>query len=62
MTAETLSRQMHDIISSVERVPCSTHEKHDNREPGLFKEKLRCTEMLVCAAKLIVAMTTNQIN
>ena len=62
MTAETLSRQVHDLFSSVERVPCSTHEKHDKREPEFFKEKLRCAEMLVCAAKIIVAMTTNQIN
>ena len=25
---------------------CTAHKKHDNREPGLFKEEFRCSEML----------------
>ena len=25
---------------------CTAHEKHDKREPGLFKEEFRCSEML----------------
>ena len=33
------------------RTCCSTHEKHDKREPGLFKEKFRCTEMLCLCSK-----------
>ena len=28
------------------RMCCNTHEKHDKRELGLFKEEFRCTEML----------------
>ena len=27
------------------RTCCSAHKKHDKREPGLFKEEFRCTEM-----------------
>ena len=28
------------------RTCCTKHKKHDKREPGLFKEEFRCTEML----------------
>ena len=28
------------------RTCCSAHKKHDKREPGLFKEEFRCSEML----------------
>ena len=28
------------------RTCCAKHKKHDKREPGLFKEEFRCTEML----------------
>ena len=28
------------------RTCCTEHEKHDKREPGLFKEEFRWTEML----------------
>ena len=28
------------------RTCCNVHKKHDNREPGLFKEEFRCAEML----------------
>ena len=28
------------------RTCCAKHKKHDKREPGLFKEEFRCTQML----------------
>ena len=30
---------------------CNAHKKHDKREPGLFKEELRCAEMLCLCSK-----------
>ena len=33
------------------RTCCSSHKKHDKREPGLFKEEFRCTEMLCLWSK-----------
>ena len=33
------------------RTCCSKHKKHDKREPGLFKEKFRCTEMICLCSK-----------
>ena len=33
------------------RTLCSVHKKHDKREPGLFKEEFRCTEMLCLCSK-----------
>ena len=33
------------------RTCCSAHKKHDKREPGLFKEEFRCTEMLCLCSK-----------
>ena len=33
------------------RTCCSTHKKYDNREPGLFKDEFRCTEMLSLCSK-----------
>ena len=33
------------------RMCCSLHKKHDKREPGLFKEEFRCTEMLCLCSK-----------
>ena len=30
---------------------CKTHKQHDKREPGLFKEEFRCTEMLCLCSK-----------
>ena len=33
------------------RICCSKHKKHDKREPGLFKEEFRCTEMLCLCSK-----------
>ena len=36
-----------DAISNFfPRTCCSLHRKHDKREPGLFKEEFRCTEIL----------------
>ena len=29
-----------------QRTCCTAHNKHDKREPGLFKEEFRCSEML----------------
>ena len=31
------------------RTCCTKHMKHDKREPGLFKEEFRCTEMCLCS-------------
>ena len=28
------------------RICCTAHKKHEKREPGLFKEKFKCSEML----------------
>ena len=33
------------------RTCCAEHKKHDKREPGLFKEEFRCTEMLCLCSK-----------
>ena len=33
------------------RTCCSAHKKHHKREPGLFKEKFRCSEMLCVCSK-----------
>ena len=33
------------------RTCCSTHKKYDKREPGLFKEEFKCTEMLCLCSK-----------
>ena len=30
---------------------CDKHKKHDKREPGLFKEEFRCTEMICLCSK-----------
>ena len=30
---------------------CTKHKEHDKREPGLFKEEFRCTEMLCLCSK-----------
>ena len=35
----------------VPRTYCTAHKKHDKREPGLFKEKFRCSEMLCLCGK-----------
>ena len=33
------------------RTCCTAHTKHDKREPGLFKEEFRCSEMLCLCSK-----------
>ena len=33
------------------RTCCCIHKKHDKREPGLFKEEFRCTEMICLCSK-----------
>ena len=33
------------------RTCCCAHKKHDKREPGLFKEEFRCSEMLCVYSK-----------
>ena len=33
------------------RTCCVKHKQHDEREPGLFKEEFRCTEMLCLCSK-----------
>ena len=33
------------------RTCCTLNNKHDKREPGLFKEEFRCTEMLCLCSK-----------
>ena len=33
------------------RTCCAKHIKHDKREPGLFKEEFRCTEMICLCSK-----------
>ena len=33
------------------RTCCNTHKKHDKREPGLFKEEIRCAEILCLCSK-----------
>ena len=50
MTAETLSRRMQNLIYSLERVAVRI-KKIDKREPGLFKEEIRCTEKLCLCSK-----------
>ena len=30
---------------------CNTHKKHDKREPGLFREEFRCTQILCLCSK-----------
>ena len=50
MIAEIPSRRMQNLISFLERVVVSI-KKHDKREPGLFKEEFRCTEMLCLCSK-----------
>ena len=42
------SRRMQNLISFLEHVVVS---KHDKRESGLFKEEFRCTEMLCLCSK-----------
>ena len=38
---------------------CTKHMKHDKREPGLFKEEFRCTEMLCLCSKTYCCYDSN---
>ena len=47
------------------RTSCVNYKQHDNREPGLFKEEFRCTDVrryYVCVVRYTVAMTSPLIN
>ena len=39
------------IANFFPRTCCVKHKQHDRREPGLFKEEFRCTEMLCLCSK-----------
>ena len=41
------------------RVCCNKHKKHDKREPGLFKEEFRCTEMICLCSKTYCCYDSN---
>ena len=41
------------------RTCCAKHKKHDKREPGLFKEEFRCTEMLCLCSKTYCCYDAN---
>ena len=41
------------------RTCCTKHIKHDKREPGLFKEEFRCTEMLCLCSKTYCCHDSN---
>ena len=44
MTVSIVTADAVEII--FHRTCCVKHKRHDKREPGLFKEEFRCTEML----------------
>ena len=61
MTAECQRMRSHDCLDSFTadavrnfflRTCCVRHEQHDKREPGLFKEECRCTEMFCLCSKI----------
>ena len=41
------------------RTCCTKHMKHDKREPGLFKEEFRCTEILCLCSKTYCCYDSN---
>ena len=41
------------------RTRCTKHIKHDKREPDLFKEEFRCTEMLRLCSKTYCCYNSN---
>ena len=61
MTAETLSRWMQNLISSLERVAVSIKSMISGSR-DFSKRNLGAQKCYVYAAKLIAAMTTSQIN
>ena len=38
------------------RTCCSAHKKHDKREPGLFEEEFRCSEMCLCSKTFVATI------
>ena len=41
---------------------CDKHRKHDKREPGLFREEFRCSEMLgICSKIYCYDKTSNEL-
>ena len=46
------------------RTCCVKHQQHDKREPGLFKEEFRCTEVLCLCSKTYCCydVTSNKLN
>ena len=41
------------------RTCCAKNKKHDKREPGLFKEEFRCTEMICLYSKTSCCYDSN---
>ena len=46
------------------RTCCAKHEQHDKREPGVFTDEFRCTEMLCLCSKTYCCydVTSNKLN
>ena len=40
-----------DAVAFFPRTCCLKHKQYDKREPGLFKEEFRCTEVLCLCSK-----------
>ena len=50
-----------DAVANFFLRKCSDkHKKQDKREPGLFNEEFRCTEMLILCSKIFAAMMLPQ--
>ena len=49
-------------INFFPRTCCTKHMKHDKREPGLFNEEFRCTEMLCLCSKTYCCCDSNSNN
>ena len=43
--------QADNIANFFPRECCASHNRHDQRTPGLFKEEFRCTEMVALCSK-----------
>ena len=43
--------QAGNIVNFFPREGCASHDRHDQRTPGLFKEEFRCTEMVALCSK-----------
>ena len=56
--SNTLAADSSNIL--LPRSCCSKDIKHDKREPEIFREVFRCTEMTVCAVKPIAALVRAQ--